>query len=241
MVLPAHITTSWDDGHPMDLRLAELLEQYELPGTFYVPISNERPTLKGSQLRELSKRFEIGGHTLTHCDLTALPSGVARVEISDCRHAIEQITGRACTAFCFPRGRFRRQHLDDVRDSGFRTARTVELMSFDKPRTRSGVAVIPTTVQAWPTNPMEMARNATKRMRVGNLFRYLQFRKHDWVASAKALLSHVMTNGGVFHLWGHSWEIDEAGEWENVEEIFKTLSGCRGAARFLTNSELAAL
>ena len=30
----AYITTSWDDGHPLDFRVAELLAKYGLPGTF---------------------------------------------------------------------------------------------------------------------------------------------------------------------------------------------------------------
>jgi hypothetical protein len=30
----AYITTSWDDGHPLDLRVAELLAKYGLKDTF---------------------------------------------------------------------------------------------------------------------------------------------------------------------------------------------------------------
>ena len=33
---PFWITTSWDDGHTLDLRLADLLDKYDLRGTFYV-------------------------------------------------------------------------------------------------------------------------------------------------------------------------------------------------------------
>lgn len=29
------ITTSWDDGHPLDLKIAELLDKYGINGTFY--------------------------------------------------------------------------------------------------------------------------------------------------------------------------------------------------------------
>lgn len=46
MVWPAtYITTSWDDGHPLDLRVAELLSEYHLQGTFYVPIAAEAGTI----------------------------------------------------------------------------------------------------------------------------------------------------------------------------------------------------
>jgi SAM-dependent methyltransferase len=37
MKSPTYITTSWDDGHPTDLRVAALLAKYGIAGTFYVP------------------------------------------------------------------------------------------------------------------------------------------------------------------------------------------------------------
>ena len=52
------ITTSWDDGHPMDLRVAELLTRSGLPGTFYVPPSNSRPTLSTAEIRGLSQESD---------------------------------------------------------------------------------------------------------------------------------------------------------------------------------------
>ena len=39
---PVTVTTSWDDGHRLDLRLAEILDEYQLPATFYIsPASTE--------------------------------------------------------------------------------------------------------------------------------------------------------------------------------------------------------
>ena len=34
------VTTSWDDGHPLDFKIASLLEEYNLKGTFYIPKAN---------------------------------------------------------------------------------------------------------------------------------------------------------------------------------------------------------
>jgi putative transposase len=36
----AVVTTSWDDGHPLDLKLAELLKKYDIPATLYMPMDN---------------------------------------------------------------------------------------------------------------------------------------------------------------------------------------------------------
>ena len=36
------VTTSWDDGHKLDLKLAALLKKYNIKGTFYIsPHDNE--------------------------------------------------------------------------------------------------------------------------------------------------------------------------------------------------------
>ena len=77
MVRETCVTTSWDDGHPLDIRVAELLNKYALRGTFYVPMRAEKQTMTVPQLRELSTRFEIGAHTLAHTVLTSVGSAIA--------------------------------------------------------------------------------------------------------------------------------------------------------------------
>ena len=64
------LTTSWDDGYPLDLRVAELLVKYGLQGTFYIPSETGHPILRDEQVSELAKAFEVGAHTLHHVDLT---------------------------------------------------------------------------------------------------------------------------------------------------------------------------
>ena len=69
----AIVTTSWDDGHPLDLKLAELLGKYNIPGTFYIPPENsERECLTPEGIHELSQYVDIGGHTLRHVCLTGM-------------------------------------------------------------------------------------------------------------------------------------------------------------------------
>jgi len=233
-----YVTTSWDDGHPLDLRLAELLVKYDLPATFYIPLRSERCVVTPIQIRELSRYFEIGGHTMTHCDLTAIPREAARREIADCRIAIEEITGAPCTSFCFPMGRFRRSQLAEVKIAGFRAARTVELMSFAAVRVVDGLAVIPTTLQAFPAGYSTVARNSLKRLHPMMLIRYMRLKGNDWVATAAAAMEHIVDYGGAFHIWGHSWEIAELHEWGNLERLFKLLADYRASASFVNNGAL---
>ena len=235
----AYITTSWDDGHPLDMRLSELLRKYELPATFYVPLCHEAPLLTPTQIRELSSDFEIGGHTVHHCDLTRIPMMSARWEIAACKDRLEQITGQPCNAFSFPFGRFHRYHMPTAAGAGFRVARTVELMSLSMPRRCDGIALMPTTLQAFPMAPARLLRNAVRRLSLGNLLRCVACYRSDWVAAAEVMLERVVQQGGVFHLWGHSWELESMDQWHNLERLFHRLSKVQ--AHFVTNGKLGEL
>jgi len=233
------LTTSWDDGHPLDFRVAEALSKYGLQGTFYVPLENSRPTLSAAQIRDLSTMFEIGGHTVHHVVLTSVADDRARTEIVESRKKVEEITGKQCSTFCFPSGRFGERHLKLVSEAGFSGVRTVELLSLDQPRVRDGLAVIPTTLQAYPHSSRTYLRNAAKRLSGGALLNLLICnRENDWAATAIALLDRVRRIGGVFHLWGHSWELEEAAQWEALDRVLAAMGEARKYASCITNAEL---
>ena len=85
----AVVTTSWDDGHPLDLRVAELLARYGLTGTFYVPLNcSHRQVMDKQQLlalRELG--MEVGSHTMTHPQLTKITRESAMRELTESKDA----------------------------------------------------------------------------------------------------------------------------------------------------------
>lgn len=220
----AYLTTSWDDGHPLDLRLAELLQKYGIPATFYVPRRNVLPVMDAGAVRQLAAVFEIGGHTLNHVDLLVVEDDRARSEITGCRIAVEEITGMPCRSFCFPKGHYRRAHVAYVREAGFTVARTVELMSIAPPRERDGIALMATTVQARSAPVSTVFKNLVKRGAFVNALNYMRYRGCEWAKTAEGLLEHAAQQKGVFHLWGHSWEIDECNEWKRLEEVFSVIS-----------------
>src|ERR1700761_2379309 len=87
------ITTSWDDGHTLDFRIAGLLEKYKLKGTFYIPKFNpQNEVLPEKDILALSSRFEIGGHTLTHVNLKNLPPRQQIREIHGCADWLKNVT-----------------------------------------------------------------------------------------------------------------------------------------------------
>jgi len=48
---------SVDDGHPLDLRMAALLQSHQIKAAFYLPISNQEgwPVMSPAAIRELAQ------------------------------------------------------------------------------------------------------------------------------------------------------------------------------------------
>jgi peptidoglycan-N-acetylglucosamine deacetylase len=240
MVHPeTYITTSWDDGHPLDFRVAELLKKYGLHGTFYVPMVAETETMTIAQLRELSLAFEIGAHTLHHNVLTRATEQEASQEVVDSKAWVENTTSLRCLMFCAPKGKYARRHLQMVREAGYLGLRNVELVSLDLPRRVAGLLLMPTTVQAYPHGFLAFAQNATKRAAFRNLWRLIVHgRSAEWSTLAQSLLLHAVKFGGVFHLWGHSWELQETGGWQRLEDLFRFMSCFVSQATPCTNGQI---
>ncbi len=227
---PLVITTSWDDGHALDMKLAELLHRYGLTGTFYISKDYQQPRLTDAQIKELVQTFEVGAHTITHRELTTLAPDVARAEIMDSKHWLEQIIGRLVSSFCYPRGDYNSAVRDMVKIAGFSLARTVEAfkLSYQDPFEMG------TTLHVYPF-PMRM-RNAHCPKFYGGIFGFQinRFRamrdfgvpftqRWSWLSTAKAMFDIAQTKGGIFHLWGHSWEIEKYGLWPDLEKFFEYL------------------
>jgi peptidoglycan/xylan/chitin deacetylase (PgdA/CDA1 family) len=233
------VTTSWDDGHRLDQRLADLLARYGLAGTFYVAPRNRElvpaDRLGDQQIRELSASFEIGSHTLTHAPLTGIGVAEARQEIGASKAYLEDLTGRPVDTFCYPRGMFSAVHPGLVREAGYTYARTVRRFATTAPPDRfQAGTTLETHRHPLPRLPVDLSRVA----------RWARFnpvtvaRSLDWEYLAKRMFDRALAEGGVYHLWGHSWVIERFGDWERTERVFAYLSGRPGAA-YLTNGELA--
>ena len=221
---PLYITTSWDDGHPADLRIAEMLDRHGLRGTFYVPRAIESGVMSPSQFKELAGRYEIGAHTLNHVLLTNAPDATAEQEIAGSKKWVEDQTGRACRMFCPPAGRFNSRHWRMFGAAGYRGVRTVEFVSLAPPRRRDGLLEMPTTMQAFPHPAKNYVKNLIKRLAVGNLRTYLLHgRSSAWPEMAQKMLGLARRTGGVFHLWGHSWEVEQTGQWSQLEQVLGLL------------------
>jgi peptidoglycan-N-acetylglucosamine deacetylase len=226
------VTTSWDDGHKCDLRLARMLKQYGLKATFYVSPWNheftEQDLLTQGEIRQISADFEIGAHTVTHRRLPAISHKQAEEEISGSKIMLEKVTGKPVNTFCYPGGAYKDIHTRIVRDAGYRYARTVDRYAFkvNKPFEAA------TSLHAYNhrSDLWKIARFARYRP-----IRFLQYL--EWDVLGQAMFDRVAQVGGVYHIWGHSWEIDQHNDWKRLERVFRYISGRRGV-EYLTNGEL---
>lgn len=230
------ITTSWDDGHPLDLRLADLLEKYGLKATFYIPLRNsEQEVMDSSMLAELSARQEIGAHTVNHIYLDRLGNKGAEYEISNCKPMLEDITGEQVNAFCYPGGKYSQRDIDLVANAGFLFGRTTKLL-------RTGFDIksklMNTSVQAYNHSSVILIAHSLKNKYMKSILENTFFVNghKNFIGLVENTLERMSDFGGVFHLWGHSWEIEEQGLWDELEIAFKVLSNVQNA-EYLNNSE----
>ncbi len=215
-------TSSWDDGFPSDLRVADLLCRYDLEGTFFTPISNAsgRPVLGSFEIAALAKGFEIGGHTLNHVYLRQhLRRDEIASEILRGKATLEDWIGEHVDGFCYPGGVYDSRVIEEVRAAGFKYGRTVENLVLDL---GSNKWLVPTTVQFFPHPPSVYLRNFVRYPGIEKITLCgrslitgggMQF--FFW------LLNQVALKGGVFHLWGHSWELDRYDLWGALEAFLK--------------------
>jgi hypothetical protein len=72
-----------------------------------------------------------------------------------------------------------------------------------------------------------------KLLLYGNIFK-------RWDIIAKKSLDDVLENGGIWHLWGHSWEIDRYDNWPLLRDVLQYAkdNGRKYGADFVTNGML---
>jgi peptidoglycan/xylan/chitin deacetylase (PgdA/CDA1 family) len=194
--------------------------------------------LTPGDIRQLGQQFEIGSHTLDHRFLKSLAPEDARYQVLEGKHRLEDIVGHSVSGFCYPGGKYRREHVGMVADAGFTYARTIVNLHFDS---GDQPFEMPTTLQFFPHDRNLYLRNFLKN---GDWSRRQEglkvaLRHEHWLDRLYALFDHSAERGGVFHLWGHSRDIDEFGAWDEFDRFLAYVSSCVARRNRLTNGQLA--
>lgn len=187
---PGHAAVTFDDGMRTNHAVAlPILRAYGIPATVYVTVDligrrspwigpgGDGAMMTETELQELAAAgWELGGHTMTHPDLSTLDYDTCRREIADGRDELERITGARVETFAYPLGRYGPAAITAVRDSGLLAAVTTGSGSWDRyemTRAMIGAAdplpvvLLKLTDRYEPmlrNGPMRLLRRTTKRL-----------------------------------------------------------------------------
>ncbi len=236
------VTTSWDDGDQADLKLAEMLRSRKIAGTFYVPTHpyGGRPALSHQDLKNLSAEgFEIGGHGVTHKLLWGLSEKELVEEINPCKPFLEDILGKEVRMFCYPCGRYDANVIRALKRAGYQGARTVRMLST---RLMFDPFEMPTTVQIMPHAKSSYIRNVLRARKMEGVQVFLGniANLDNWLELSKRLFDSALETGGMWHMYGHSHEIEQLGLWHELEEILDYV-GNREQVTYIPNGDLISL
>jgi len=213
------VTTSWDDTTRMDLKLCELLENYGIKATFYAVSHWIGEKISADELRHISEAHEVGAHTLSHVMLTRVGEEVAREEILGSKTSLERILGKRITSFAYPHGCYRREHVKIVEEAGFLCARTtrVYFTEVEKPFETN------VTMLAGPHRVRDFEGLARLfRQTPKTIFRLYALKK--WNRLGKMMFDSFLKKGGVFHIFGHAWDINQYKSWAKLEDLLAYIS-----------------
>jgi SAM-dependent methyltransferase len=193
------ITTSWDDGGMFDDKLLTLLTKYNMAATFF----RNEPVVKP---------FEQGGHTKSHPDLTKLSDASIKSEI---KNLPAQAGQKSLVPFAYPKGKYNQEVKQLVGQAGYKYARTTALFE-----TRVGdLLEAGTTIHAYNHHLLVYLLHGWNKILFWKLiFSGADF--SDWEDLAKKSLDILLNSGGIYHLWGHSWEIENNNDWSKLERVF---------------------
>jgi len=182
-------------------------------------MNQERPSLPAAGIREIARYFDIGGHTYHHVDLTRIGIDSARNEILNGKKELEEITGKELSTFSYPYGRYNNRITQAVRECGFKGARTIKGLArhFSDPF-RMGTMVNATNY-FFTRYPLQVVAAGDYSLFLFLLRKNLSLR--NWDRIAIETLDFVYRNGGIWHLWGHSWEIELNHDWEKLGNVLK--------------------
>ena len=237
----AFVTTSWDDGHPLDVRLATLLAKYGVVGTFYVPVRyNDFPVMSGDQIKAVrSMGMEIGSHTLTHPKLTRLRRTEALQELVGSKRNLEDVIEDEIVSFCYPEGELNARTPSWVVEAGYKLARTTASFRIDSD---FDPFHMPVSFQFFPHSRVEYTIQGIREGNVEGLrnwARLCRLESHP-VRLLELLLEHILAHGGLLHIWGHSWEIEDRHLWNDLEDSLRCIAYAREASP-VTNAQTLGL
>jgi peptidoglycan/xylan/chitin deacetylase (PgdA/CDA1 family) len=126
------IVLTFDDGYRSHVRVAmPELRRRGWPGVLYLEVAAlKKPGAEGVSRAGVRKLidagWELGGHTMTHPDLTTLSPAALTAEVAGSRKLLARMFDVPVDAFCYPAGKYDDSVIAAVERAGYAGATTVE-------------------------------------------------------------------------------------------------------------------
>lgn len=207
------LTFSYDDNQIFDRRLVEILNRYQMKGTFHINsgklgmAAGRDVFVSEEELKELYEGHEIAGHGTQHRYLRELNAEELVREVLWDREKLEQLTGRIVTGYSYAFGQYSGRICEALKNFGIDYARTVE---------STGNFLLPEDFYAWnPTCHHNQAADCLESFLNPPEYRSLI----------------------LFYVWGHSYEFDRDDSWDRFERFARNVSG-RADVWYAANIEI---
>lgn len=221
------ITFSYDDGVVQDRRLVSLLNKYRLKATFnlnsewfgkkHIFQSSGEPfehiKIEASEVCKLYEGHEVAVHTLTHPKLPTLSNDEVIRQVEQDRLNLSELVGYEVIGMAYPGGGInhddRTAHL--IREhTGVKYARTI---------TCTGLFELEQDMYKFKPSVHHLEAD-------GNTYKL-----------CKKFVEMQTEKPQLLYIWGHSYEMDFGDRWDELESIFKLVSG-RNDIFYGTNREV---
>jgi peptidoglycan/xylan/chitin deacetylase (PgdA/CDA1 family) len=108
----------------------ERVRRLEEEGTFTLTVeypAEARMALSNAEIAEMRESVDFQSHTRFHPILTTCSDEDCVDEIAGSRVEVEKLVGKPCRHFSYPNGDYTERELQLVRESGYRSARTINV------------------------------------------------------------------------------------------------------------------
>lgn len=205
------LTMSYDDGTKSDRRLIQIFNKYGIKGTFHLNagvIDGYDSKIPLDEIKELYSGHEVSGHTYTHPTIARCPLTLVVQQIMKDRSGLERACGYAVRGLSYPNRSVTSEIVNILPSCGIEYARTGD---------STGNFSMPDNFLLW--NPT--CHHNENLVEKGEEFVSL---KKPWYLF-------------MMYVWGHSYEFDNAGNWEIMENFCRTVGG-RDDIWYATNIEI---
>ena len=217
------LTFSYDDGVVQDIKLMDIFDKNGLKATFnintgrHLPEDTQREKFYGRMKLSEAKALyinsghEVAVHAVNHPHLDKLKSDEILAEILDDRKNIEAQYGTLARGMAYPFGTYSDEVVDCLKKCGICYARTVAATAkFDFPG--NWLTLHPTCHHKDPSL-MELAEKFVEKSP--------NYASQNWL----------------FYVWGHSYEFDNADNWDVIEKFAEYVGG-KDDIWYATNIEI---